>query len=1080
MPFKIEDVERHNRGLSDAKKAQWVAVANSVLKKCIDDGGDDASCAPKAIRQANGVVAVHEDVQVDYNPCHNPSGPGGGQFCGGNVESSYPKTVDEIKSTQYGKGFFIAPDGDLIDISSEFGGGTNDHVGTIGMDKYAKKLGLPQEDISKMEKIVDKLNKMGDTFSSKFEKLSDKQNEMATNMMLKAFEKGALRVRLFKGVVAIEGHNIALSKIQNLLGDNKIPSDRKALYMIEGAAGRGAWGVQTNLSNLLLSNRWNEITTNMAVHLNANANYTIRKEFLQGKEHIIVPIIMMREGVHSGSHGPILHLAEELGKFPGAWDGIPVSIQHPQEDGMHVSANQPHILDEFVVGRVFNTMMDGQKLKAEAWLDPVVLKNISPEAMEYIMEGKPLEVSVGVFTDEDIRAGDYEGKHYEAVARNHRPDHLALLPGAVGACSWSDGCGVRTHQEGLDTNTRHEPTYNSWRNMIQRCTNPNSPDYKYYGKKGVKVVQRWLDSFDNFLEDMGQRPEGKTINRKNRKGDYSKQNCEWATSKKQNNRENHSYGEPSMQTNAIKFEAIESIPWTKSTLADFGKGSNWSTMDTADKSDIANHFLIGDDAAANFGELMFPVVNPKSGKLNEQALRAVIGGRGAQANITSAQRISARRQAYRLLNSEFDAKLDVPSTLAADIAVHEDGGLKELARLGFSINEIGAQNQQDIEDTWGSNTYKREAVLSAALGALNVSQKSLDLGAKRATERVYNATRLARTSQDHRQASMAHKDAGQAHRKSGGGAKEAIPFHRTAERLHGELARSMGMTGFSINEIGYSELRNIIQAKLDRMDDDAKAHYLEDIYDGYIIYRVEPRGQDRPVSLETKNLFKRNYTAADDGTVEFTGESMPVIKRVSYDPASQRGGMNNMADKPCCEAKVQMLIESGAYAETDRDRLLTMEEADIDVLAAGVTAKAALQTKIDEMAAEMKAMKDKLATMQSNADTQTTRDKAIEVLKEDLGDKDKFLALAPKEIRSTLEHGLRLHQEERSRQITHIMANTNEGVYTKGRLEAMDDQDLSFLAQAIKAPVDYSGQAPTPQVNRGSHEAQAVYPPGVE
>lgn len=101
---------------------------------------------------------------VEYsNPCHLPGGSSaGGQFCGPGAKGAahkvdykgpyrkvendeYPKTVDEIKGSRFGKGYFVAPDGDLIDISNEFGGGTNDHVGTLYMDKYAKKLGLPDK-----------------------------------------------------------------------------------------------------------------------------------------------------------------------------------------------------------------------------------------------------------------------------------------------------------------------------------------------------------------------------------------------------------------------------------------------------------------------------------------------------------------------------------------------------------------------------------------------------------------------------------------------------------------------------------------------------------------------------------------------------------------------------------------------------------------------------------------------------------------------------------------------------------------------------------------------------------------------
>ena len=70
-------------------------------------------------------------------------------------------------------------------------------------------------------------------------------------------------------------------------------------------------------------------------------------------------------------------------------------------------------------------------------------------------------------------------------------------------------------------------THSSWRGMLERCSNPKRENYKYYGGKGIKVCERWL-KFENFLEDMGLRPEGKTLDRKNPFGNYCKSNCRWA------------------------------------------------------------------------------------------------------------------------------------------------------------------------------------------------------------------------------------------------------------------------------------------------------------------------------------------------------------------------------------------------------------------------------------------------------------------------------------------------------------------------------------------------------------------------
>jgi hypothetical protein len=184
------------------------------------------------------------------------------------------------------------------------------------------------------------------------------------------------------------------------------------------------------------------------VRLLLAATGSIRTATFQEREHLVVPVVMLVEGVIHPVNAPTpeLVLAEELAKSPQGWNGRPVLPDHPAIGGEKVSANDPRILEAQAFGLVFNAHMEGKQLVGEAWLDSSRASRVGARAVnviERIRNAQMVEVSVGTFVVTEDKSGVYGGKQYKGIWREIVPDHMAMLEeGVEGACSIEMGCGA--------------------------------------------------------------------------------------------------------------------------------------------------------------------------------------------------------------------------------------------------------------------------------------------------------------------------------------------------------------------------------------------------------------------------------------------------------------------------------------------------------------------------------------------------------------------------------------------------------------------------------------------------------------
>lgn len=185
----------------------------------------------------------------------------------------------------------------------------------------------------------------------------------------------------------------------------------------------------------------------------ANITGKARREKLNGREYLVAPTTLIVPGVLNGSQGKLFYPPEDVAKNPRVWNGMPLIGYHPTHNGEHVSGRDPVVLDKSWLGSFFRATANG-KLAGESWFDEVLTKNFDktlPPALQLVPRlerGDPIEVSTGLYTENEPAppGATHNGNTYDFIARNYQPDHIAVLPDMVGACSVRDGCGVNVNE----------------------------------------------------------------------------------------------------------------------------------------------------------------------------------------------------------------------------------------------------------------------------------------------------------------------------------------------------------------------------------------------------------------------------------------------------------------------------------------------------------------------------------------------------------------------------------------------------------------------------------------------------------
>lgn len=232
---------------------------------------------------------------------------------------------------------------------------------------------------------------------------------------------------------------------------------------------------------------------------------------VNGRQFAVAPITILRSRVLPGSRGALFYPADENKRVEEQWNGKPlVSTTHPRSNGQNISANTPEIFQNQEIGRFYKSKVDQQGTNTgEGWFDVELTKKHDSRIYNALLNKQKIEVSTGLYTDneEAPQNSSFDGTSYTHIARNYRPDHIAILVDEKGACSIKDGCGVynSNSSSGNDdptTNPAWVKDHSKWEKAKEQASKEGKgTDYAYitgiYKQMGGEISNNSIEESMN-------------------------------------------------------------------------------------------------------------------------------------------------------------------------------------------------------------------------------------------------------------------------------------------------------------------------------------------------------------------------------------------------------------------------------------------------------------------------------------------------------------------------------------------------------------------------------------------------------